>query len=117
MSFYRIKDAAEKIGVPAHVLRFWESQFPQLKPNKTGRGQRLFDDEDVKNFLKIKHLLYVEGYSIPGAKKYLKEETQATSSGSINSHIQHKPMEGVQKVLLNDLKRDLQKLIQFTREI
>ena len=53
MAFYRIKEAAQRVGVPAHVLRFWESQFPQLKPNKTGRGQRLFDDEDVKNFLKI----------------------------------------------------------------
>jgi DNA-binding transcriptional MerR regulator len=113
MAFYRIKDAAEKIGVPAHVLRFWESQFPGLKPNKTGRGQRLFDDEDVKNFLKIKHLLYVEGYSIPGAKKYLKEEAHAPAGTTTATHA----MGGVQKVLLNDFKKDLQKLIQFTREI
>ncbi len=111
MAFYRIKDAAEKIGVPAHVLRFWESQFPGLKPNKTGRGQRLFDDEDVKNFLKIKHLLYVEGYSIPGAKKYLKEESQGSSSSVQVS------MEGIQKVILNDIKRELTGLIQFTRDI
>ncbi len=110
MAYYRIKDAAEKIGVPAHVLRFWESQFPQLKPNKTGRGQRLFDDEDVKNFLKIKHLLYVEGYSIPGAKKYLKEEGSATAGTQLT-------MEGVQKVFLNDAKKELQKLLQFAREI
>ena len=110
MAYYRIKDAAEKIGVPAHVLRFWESQFPQLKPNKTGRGQRLFDDEDIKNFLKIKHLLYVEGFSIPGAKKYLKGEGQVESSHQV-------PMEGIQKLFLNDAKKELQKLIQFAREI
>lgn len=110
MAYYRIKDAAEKIGVPAHVLRFWESQFPQMKPNKTGRGQRLFDDEDVKKFLKIKHLLYVEGYSIPGAKKYLKEEGHATPGTQLT-------MEGVQKVFLNDTKKELQKLLQYAREI
>jgi len=74
MAFHRIKEAAEKIGVMPHVLRFWESQFPALKPAKTSRGQRLYSDEDVDNFLKIKHLLYNEGYSIPGAKKFLKEQ-------------------------------------------
>ncbi len=73
MAFYRIKEAAEKIGVVPHVLRFWESQFPSLKPSKTSRGQRLYSDEDVENLLRIKHLLYNEGYSIPGARKVLKE--------------------------------------------
>ncbi len=73
MAFYRIKEAAEKIGVVPHVLRFWEGQFPFLKPSKTSRGQRLYSDEDVENFLRIKHLLYNEGYSIPGARKFLKD--------------------------------------------
>ena len=109
MAFYRIKEAAEKIGVPSHVLRFWESQFPQLKPNKTGRGQRLFDDEDVRNFLKIKHLLYVDGYSIPGAKKYLKEELSGEKAST--------PISATQKVFLGDLKSELKNLIQFTREL
>lgn len=110
MAFYRIKEAAEKIGVPAHVLRFWESQFPQLKPNKTGRGQRLFDDEDIKNFLKIKHLLYVEGYSIPGAKKFLKEESAGEKSTNSTTNV-------TQKLLLKDMRNELKALIQFTREI
>lgn len=111
MAFYRIKDAAEKVGVPAHVLRFWESQFPQMKPNKTGRGQRLFDDEDVRNFLKVKHLLYVEGYSIPGAKKHLKEEAQGTTGKSSGAVL------GVQKLYLQDMQRELQNLIRFTQSI
>jgi DNA-binding transcriptional MerR regulator len=79
MAFYRIKDAAEKIGVQPHVLRFWESQFPSIKPPKTTRGQRLYSDEDVENFLKIKVLLYNEGFSIPGAKKVLKEQKMMKS--------------------------------------
>src|SRR4029077_20518702 len=112
MAFYRIKDAAEKVGVPAHVLRFWESQFPQLKPNKTGGGQRLFDDEDVRNFLKVKHLLYVEGYSIPGAKKHLKQES-GTNGGKTSSQ----QVLGVQKLFLQDLKSGLKDLITFTQSI
>lgn len=83
MAFYRIKEAAEKIGVMPHVLRFWESQFPQLKPAKTSRGQRLYNDEDVDNFVKIKHLLYNEGYSIPGAKKFLKEQRAGANKESV----------------------------------
>ena len=93
-------------------MRFWESQFPQLKPNKTGRGQRLFDDEDVKNFLKIKHLLYVDGYSIPGAKNFLKDE-----SNGVASEKSSQPIQGVQKLFLQEAKKDLVSLIQFTREI
>ncbi len=112
MAFYRIKEAAQRVGVPAHVLRFWESQFPQLKPNKTGRGQRLFDDEDVKNFLKIKHLLYVDGYSIPGAKKFLKDEASGLASEKSSQ-----PIQGVQKLFFQEAKKDLVSLIQFTREI
>ena len=109
MAFYRIKEAAEKVGVPAHVLRFWETQFPQLKPKKTGRGQRLFDDDNVRSFLKVKHLLYVEGFSIPGAKKHLKEENSAGTA--------KKAILGVQKLLLQDMKRELQSIIQFTQNI
>lgn len=112
MAFYRIKEAAQRVGVPAHVLRFWESQFPQLKPNKTGRGQRLFDDEDVKNFLKVKHLLYVDGYSIPGAKKFLKDEANGVASEKMSQ-----PIQGVQKLFLQEAKKDLVSLIKFTREI
>jgi len=80
MAYFRIKDAADKVGVPPHVLRFWESQFPHMKPSKTSRGQRQYSSEDVENFLKIKHLLYTEGYSIPGAKKVLKEQKSSLKS-------------------------------------
>jgi DNA-binding transcriptional MerR regulator len=84
MAFYRIKEAADKIGVVPHVLRFWESQFPFLRPAKTSRGQRLFSDEDLENFLRIKHLLYNDGYSIAGARKVLKESKNKNPSKSEN---------------------------------
>ena len=60
--------------VPAYVLRFWESEFPQLKPNKGGTGQRLYRRRDVEMALRVKRLLYDEGYTIPGARQVFKSE-------------------------------------------
>jgi DNA-binding transcriptional MerR regulator len=110
MAYFRIKESAEKVGVLPHVLRFWESQFPHLKPTKTSRGQRLYTDEDIENFLKIKHLLYTEGYSIPGAKKFLKDEKSNMISNSTLAE------ESFHRSLLEDVLRDLKNLNQFTRE-
>lgn len=72
--YFRIGEVARLCEVPAYVLRFWESEFPQLKPNKGGTGQRLFRRRDVEMALRIKCLLYDEGYTIPGARQLLKGE-------------------------------------------
>lgn len=72
--YFRIGDVAEICDVPAYVLRFWETEFPQLKPNKGGTGQRLYRKRDVETALRIKRLLYDEGYTIPGARQLLKTE-------------------------------------------
>jgi len=71
--YFRIGEVAKLCEVPAYVLRFWESEFPQLKPNKGGTGQRLYRRRDVENALHIKRLLYDEGYTIPGARQAFKE--------------------------------------------
>ncbi len=72
--YFRIGEVARLCKVPAYVLRFWESEFPQLRPNKGGTGQRLFRQRDVEMALRIKCLLYDEGYTIPGARQLLKSE-------------------------------------------
>lgn len=72
--YFRIGEVARLCDVPAYVLRFWESEFPQLKPNKGGTGQRLYRRRDVEMALHIKNLLYNEGYTIPGARQLLKTE-------------------------------------------
>jgi DNA-binding transcriptional MerR regulator len=72
--YFRIGEVARLCEVPAYVLRFWESEFPQLKPNKGGTGQRLFRRRDVEMALRVKMLLYDEGYTIPGARAVLKSE-------------------------------------------
>ena len=74
--YFRIGEVARLCDVPAYVLRFWESEFPQLKPNKGGTGQRLFRRRDVEMALRIKRLLYDEGYTIPGARQLLKTEAR-----------------------------------------
>ncbi len=74
--YFRIGEVARLCDVPAYVLRFWEGEFPQLKPNKGGTGQRLFRRRDVEMALRIKQLLYNEGYTIPGARQLLKSEAR-----------------------------------------
>jgi DNA-binding transcriptional MerR regulator len=72
--YFRIGDVARICEVPAYVLRFWETEFPQLKPNKGGTGQRLYRKRDVEMALRIKSLLYDQGYTIPGARQVFKAE-------------------------------------------
>ncbi len=61
--YFKIGDVAELCGVETYVLRFWESQFPLLKPNKSGTGQRLYRRRDVELALEIKRLVHAEGYT------------------------------------------------------
>ncbi len=72
--YFRIGEVARLCEVPAYVLRFWESEFPLLKPNKGGTGQRLYRRRDVEMALRIKSLLYDQGFTIPGARQVFKSE-------------------------------------------
>ncbi len=69
--YFKIGDVARLCGVEPYVLRFWETQFPQLKPNKSGTGQRLYRRREVELALEIKRLVHGEGYTIAGAKQAL----------------------------------------------
>jgi DNA-binding transcriptional MerR regulator len=71
--YFKIGDVARICGVKTYVLRFWETQFPQLKPNKSGTGQRLYRRRDVELALKIKHMVHVEGYTLAGARQLLEQ--------------------------------------------
>jgi|ERR1700757_3292427 DNA-binding transcriptional MerR regulator len=74
--YFRIGDVAKLCGVEAYVLRFWETEFPQLKPNKSGTGQRLYRRRDVELALRIKKLLYADGYTIAGARQVFAAESR-----------------------------------------
>jgi DNA-binding transcriptional MerR regulator len=69
--YFKIGDVAEICGLETYVLRFWESQFPQLKPTKSGTGQRLYRRREVELVLEIKRLVHSEGYTLAGARQAL----------------------------------------------
>jgi len=78
--YFKIGDVARICGVETYVLRFWETQFPQLRPNKSGTGQRLYRRHDVELVLKIKQLVHAEGYTLSGARQALEQaHTRKTS--------------------------------------
>lgn len=72
-AFRTISEAAEELDVPAHVLRFWESKFAQISPLKRAGGRRFYRPQDLALLRGIKHLLYSEGFTIKGAKKFIKD--------------------------------------------
>jgi DNA-binding transcriptional MerR regulator len=74
--YFRIGEVSRLCGLPSYVLRFWESEFPQLKPPKSSTGQRTYRRPDVENVLRIKRLLYEEGFTIPGARQHLRDEVK-----------------------------------------
>jgi DNA-binding transcriptional MerR regulator len=84
--YFRIGDVARLCDVPAYVLRFWETEFPQLKPNKGGTGQRLYRKRDVEMALRIKSLLYDQGYTISGARQVFLSESKTKEAPEIAAH-------------------------------
>jgi DNA-binding transcriptional MerR regulator len=72
-AFRTISEVADEIDVPQHVLRFWESRFPQIRPMKRGGGRRYYRPDDVDLLRGVRHLLYGEGYTIRGVQRILRE--------------------------------------------
>ena len=103
--YFRIGEVSSLCRLPAYVLRFWETEFPQLKPVKSSTGQRMYRRKDVEAVLRIKQLLYEEGFTIAGARQQLRsdikiEKNQAplpfpTHSASDLKRIRH----GLQEIL------------------
>lgn len=108
--YFRIGEVARLCAVPAYVLRFWEGEFPQLKPNKGGTGQRLYRRRDVEMALRIKKLLYDEGYTIPGARQAFKAELRTSKEPQLG-------LDGVAEQVdakhLVALRKDLQDLLNL----
>ena len=77
--YYKIGEACKALGIQPYVLRYWETEFPALAPNKSRSGQRVYSEKELEIIRRIKELLYDEGYTIAGAKKKL--ETELASGG------------------------------------
>ena len=95
--YFRIGEVSEYTGVKSYVLRYWESEFDDIKPIRR-KSQRLYDRETIYTIMKIKHMLYEQNFTIAGAKKKLKEDSSSEVS------------EDKQKVFLHDLLNELKSL-------
>lgn len=80
--FRTIGEVASEIGIPPHVLRFWESKFDIIKPHKRKGGHRYYKPADIQAIRDIKRLLYDEGFTIKGAQKFLKDKNDIADDGS-----------------------------------
>jgi|HubBroStandDraft_5_1064220.scaffolds.fasta_scaffold146412_3 DNA-binding transcriptional MerR regulator len=69
--YFRIGEVADLVGVEPHVLRYWEREFRTIRPTKSAKGQRVYSRRDVENLMRVRELLYQEGFTIAGAKKKL----------------------------------------------
>ncbi len=78
--FFKIGEVCDIVGVQAHVLRYWETEFPMLQPQKNRSGQRTYRRKDVEMALRVKQLLYEEGFTIAGAKRKLAGENRGATA-------------------------------------
>jgi DNA-binding transcriptional MerR regulator len=93
--YYKIREVCEIIKVEAHVLRFWETEFPSLAPPKSKSGQRTYRPKDIELLLHIRKLLYEEGYTIAGARKQLnvRNTTDSVKPVSMSMKTDELPLE------------------------
>ena len=99
---YKIGEVCKLADVQPYVLRYWETEFPPLAPNKSGGGQRLYTQRDLDLILRIKQLLYSEGFTIAGAKKKLEGELDSPKP----------PAKDLTRALLN-VKKELTAILQM----
>jgi DNA-binding transcriptional MerR regulator len=83
--YFKIGEVSEVVGVPAYVLRFWESEFKQIRPKRTASGQRLYRRRDVELILKIKNLLYNQKFTIQGARRCIQSGLGPDDAASAES--------------------------------
>jgi len=110
--YFRIREVSELLKVESHVLRYWENEFRQIKPQKTGAGQRVYSAKDVQTLHLIKHLLYNEKFSIKGAKQQLGQRKTALQE-RINPVAP--AVDSIQINVLKELAHDLKGLVRLAR--
>ena len=97
--FYKIGEVSQVTKLPAYVLRFWESQFPFLKPKKSRGNQRLYVRKDIETVLEIKRMLYEEGYTLEGVKRYWGRRGRVSGQGMKPKELAQKLRGNLQAIL------------------
>ena len=90
--FFRIGEVAGLVGVEPHVLRYWEREFRSIRPTKSAKGQRVYSRKDVENLLRVRDLLYRDGFTIAGAKKKLQRGDVESGEPEAPSSVPHPSM-------------------------
>ncbi|HJT16256.1 MAG TPA: MerR family transcriptional regulator [Thermoanaerobaculia bacterium] len=106
---YKIGEVCKMADVQPYVLRYWETEFPALAPNKSGGGQRLYSQREIDTILRIKQLLYSEGFTIAGAKKQLEREVDDVAPAPAA------PPGDVAKAL-REVRRELRSILDLLKE-
>jgi DNA-binding transcriptional MerR regulator len=106
--FYRIGEVSRIVGVEPYVLRYWETEFPFLKPRKNKSGQRVYIKRDVELLLNIRRLLYQERYTIEGVRKRL---------GLVSVNAEVRPKHDLQKIEIRQPARAIEHVKKRLREI
>ncbi len=103
--YYRIGEVAGIVGVEPHVLRYWETEFRSIRPQKSRKGQRIYSRRDVDRLLKVKDLLYTHGFTIAGARKKLREVgAEPPTEGETRAA-------GVARAALIELRREIEGML------
>ncbi len=108
--YYRIGEVSEIVGVEPHVLRYWETEFRSIRPQKSRKGQRIYSRRDVDKLLKVKELLYSHGFTIAGARKRLREGGAEPQQAVVATPEPIRP--GAQlRTALSEIRRDIVALL------
>jgi DNA-binding transcriptional MerR regulator len=107
--FFRIGEVSELAQTQPYVLRYWETEFPSLKPTKSPSGHRLYRRQDVEMVLEIKRLLYEEGFTIEGARKYLAGNSNPTAEAKPKASAA--PGAGPNRAQIKAIKRELEGIL------
>ena len=120
--YYSISEVCSMTGLEPHVLRYWESEFPQLRPKKNRAGNRAYRDKDIRTIRYIRFLLYDEKYTISGAKKKLAEskipdeEVNTVQSGAVDTPAVPDDNQNEDGGLVRKLREELADILRILRE-
>src|SRR4030067_120582 len=108
--FYKIGEVSRIVGVEPYVLRYWETEFPFLKPRKNKSGQRVYVKKDLELILEIKRLLYQERYTIEGVRKRFGENTSYVNHAAESKAVDNQPPDKILEHVRKRLKEILSKI-------
>ena len=115
--YYSISEVCARTGLEQHVLRYWESEFPQLRPKKNRAGNRAYRLKDIEIIEYIRYLLYEEKFTIPGAKKKLAgSKDQPDSEQGKKDPEQTEQLPAENSPLISELRTELNEVLRLLRE-